>query len=88
MSKTEGFGTLGVVLAFAGGALAGATVAMLFAPVTGEEARKRIKEIAQSGTKRVTRMPKALKSAYSQATDVAKEAFSQAYSQPERTNAT
>jgi gas vesicle protein len=39
----------GVLVAFAIGAIAGAAVALLFAPATGEETRKRLAEKAKEG---------------------------------------
>jgi gas vesicle protein len=39
----------GVLVAFAIGAIAGAAVALLYAPATGEETRKRLAEKAKEG---------------------------------------
>lgn len=39
----------GVLVAFAIGAIAGAAVALLFAPATGEETRKKLAEKAKEG---------------------------------------
>ena len=64
MSDREGIGGFGVFLAFLGGAMAGATVALLVTPATGDEARMKIKDA-------VNRVPKALKSAYVQASEAA-----------------
>jgi gas vesicle protein len=48
MSNNQGSaGT--VLLAFAVGALAGAAVALLYAPATGEETRRRLSEKAKDG---------------------------------------
>lgn len=41
-----------VVVAFALGALAGATVALLYAPASGEETRRRLAEKAREGRER------------------------------------
>jgi len=42
----------GVLVAFAVGAIAGAAVALLFAPATGEETRKKLVEKAKEGRER------------------------------------
>jgi gas vesicle protein len=42
-----------VVAAFAVGAIAGAVVALLFAPASGEETRRKLAEKAREGRKRV-----------------------------------
>jgi len=42
----------GVLVAFAVGAIAGAAVALLFAPATGEETRKKLVEKAKEGRDR------------------------------------
>lgn len=57
----EGFGTLGMVFAFFGGAVAGAAAAMLLAPKNGEETRRQIKTLASSAADRIAKAPEALK---------------------------
>jgi gas vesicle protein len=42
----------GVLVAFAVGAIAGAAVALLFAPATGEETRRKLVEKAREGRER------------------------------------
>ena len=42
----------GVLVAFAVGAIAGAAVALLFAPATGEETRRRLVDKAREGRER------------------------------------
>ena len=79
MTQREGFTGMGIILAFLGGAAAGATAALLLTPKTGEETRRDIRELADKSRKQVTRVPKALREAYSQATEVAKDAFVGAY---------
>lgn len=81
MNERSGFSGFGVFLAFLGGAAAGAAVAMLYAPLTGEEARQKLLDLAENGRDRVQRMPQALKSAYAQATETARDAFVEAYQQ-------
>jgi gas vesicle protein len=51
MSK-EGNTAGAVLMAFALGALAGAAVALLYAPVPGEEARRKLAEKAREGRER------------------------------------
>jgi gas vesicle protein len=46
----------GVLVAFAIGAIAGAAVALLFAPATGEETRKKLAEKAKEGRDRAESM--------------------------------
>lgn len=79
MNERNGFSGLGVFFAFLAGAAAGAATAMLMTPTTGEETRQKLKELANNGRDTVARVPKAIASAYSQATEVAKDAFSEAY---------
>jgi gas vesicle protein len=43
-----------VLLAFALGAVAGAAVALLYAPATGEETRRKLAEKAQEGRRRLS----------------------------------
>jgi gas vesicle protein len=79
MTEKRGLNGFGIFAAFVGGAAAGAAAALLLAPVSGEEARRRIKDMASTSRERVARVPKAIASAYSQASEVAKDAFSEAY---------
>ena len=46
----------GVLVAFAVGAIAGATVALLFAPATGEETRRKLAEKAKEGREKAESM--------------------------------
>jgi gas vesicle protein len=52
MSRDSGTGAGGVVLAFLVGAVAGAAVALLYAPATGRETRERLGERAREGRDR------------------------------------
>jgi len=79
MERQQGFSGFGLFLAFLGGAAAGAGAALLLAPVTGKEARERLMMLASTGRQKVSRVPQALKSAYSQAAEAAKETFSETY---------
>lgn len=79
MDREDGFSGFGLFLAFLGGAAAGAATALLLAPTSGEETRAKLKDYAVNSKKKVQRVPNALKSAYSQAAEVAKDAFGEAY---------
>lgn len=85
MEDRVGYSGFGVFLAFLGGAVAGAAVALLVAPSSGEETREKLLSMANDGKERVTRVPQALKSAYAQASEVARDAFTEAYRQVENT---
>lgn len=49
MSHKESSSTSNVMLAFALGAIAGAVVALLYAPAAGEETRRKLKKKAREG---------------------------------------
>jgi gas vesicle protein len=84
MTDRNGYTGLGIFFAFLGGAAAGAATALLLAPVNGKQARQKLLDIANEGKVKVTSMPKAIASAYSQAAEVAKDAFSEAYKNAEK----
>jgi gas vesicle protein len=52
MANQSGVGAGGVMLAFIAGAVAGAAVALLFAPASGEETREYLNERAREGRDR------------------------------------
>ena len=52
----EGNSTGSVLIAFALGALAGAAVALLYAPASGEETRRRLAEKAREGRDRAEQL--------------------------------
>jgi gas vesicle protein len=54
MSRDSGAGAGSVMLAFLVGAVAGAAVALLYAPATGRETRERLGERAREGRDRAT----------------------------------
>ena len=54
MSRDDGAGAGSVVLAFLVGAVAGAAVALLYAPATGQETREFLGEKAREGRDRAT----------------------------------
>jgi gas vesicle protein len=53
MAKNDNLGGGAVLLAFVAGAVAGAAVALLFAPATGEETRDYIGQRAREGREKV-----------------------------------
>jgi len=53
MAKDDNLGGGAVLLAFVAGAVAGAAVALLFAPATGEETRDYIGQHAREGREKV-----------------------------------
>lgn len=53
MATTNNLGGGAVLLAFVAGAIAGAAVALLFAPATGEETREYIGQRAREGREKV-----------------------------------
>ena len=74
MNESEtgrGVGGLGMMLAFACGALAGIATAMLFAPRSGEETRRRIGEAVDQSKEKVERIGTAAR----EATSAARTAF-------------
>jgi gas vesicle protein len=52
MANTEGTGAGGLLVAFIAGAMAGAAVALLFAPASGEETRDYLGQRAREGRER------------------------------------
>ncbi|HSM91748.1 MAG TPA: YtxH domain-containing protein [Anaeromyxobacteraceae bacterium] len=72
--EKTGFGPIGMVGAFVGGALAGGVAALLLAPRSGRETRKRIGDSVTRQKDRVTRFGSAAREAGS----AAKEAFTEA----------
>ena len=53
MAKNDSIGGGAVLLAFVAGAVAGAAIALLFAPATGEETRDYIGQRAREGREKV-----------------------------------
>jgi gas vesicle protein len=53
MAKNDSLGGGAVLLAFLAGAVAGAAVALLFAPATGEETREYLGQRAREGREKV-----------------------------------
>jgi gas vesicle protein len=67
-------GTSHLLIAFLGGAAAGAAIALLTAPRTGRETRERIGHSLQEGKAKTKQLPGAVKAAGG----AAREAFSEA----------
>ncbi|HEU4385688.1 MAG TPA: YtxH domain-containing protein [Anaeromyxobacteraceae bacterium] len=79
MSEVKaGRGVGSVFLAFLGGAVVGGLAALLLAPKSGEQTRKRIVQIAENGKEKVERVPMAVR----EASHAATEAFEKAMKQP------
>ena len=53
MAKDDGLGAGAVLLAFIAGAMAGAAVALLYAPATGDETREYLGQRAREGRDKV-----------------------------------
>lgn len=70
-NQRDGFHAGHLLLAMMGGAIAGAGVAYLTAPATGEQTRSRMRLMAHDTNMAFQRMPDALR----RATDAAREAF-------------
>ena len=75
----------GVLVAFAVGAITGAAVALLFAPATGEETRRKLSEKAKEGRERAESMAREGREYFSRqrdnltaAVERGREAFDQA----------
>jgi len=73
-NERRGMGGFGVALTFACGALAGAVAALLLAPRSGEETRRRISDAAGRSRDRAGRLGVAAR----EATAAAREAFTDA----------
>ena len=66
-------------LAFLGGAAIGAIAGLLTAPTSGEELRHRVLDTARKRKEEIGRLPGAVKAAYTQAADAARNAFVESY---------
>jgi gas vesicle protein len=67
----SGYGAMGIAFAFLGGALAGAGAALLLAPRSGAETRKRIGDAVQHSGDQVART----RAAAAEAASAARQAF-------------
>jgi gas vesicle protein len=81
MSETVRSLSSGVVL-FLAGAATGAAVALLTAPQSGRDTRRKLKQVTDDLADRAARVPPALQAAYRRATEAGKEAFVQSLEAP------
>ena len=81
MSNNDGFSSGHLLLAFLGGAAAGATIAYLTAPRSGAETRQKIAESLAAKREEIARLPPALRAAYDAATAAAREAYAESLKQ-------
>jgi gas vesicle protein len=75
MSDHSHYSGAHLLIAFLAGAAAGAAVALLTAPAPGREARESVRGWAKDAQGRVERVPRAVRSAYTEAARAAKDAF-------------
>ena len=82
MSETVRSLTSGIVLSFLAGAATGAAVALLTAPQSGRDTRRKLKQVTDDLADQARRVPPALQAAYQRATEAGKEAFIQSFEAP------
>ena len=82
MSERDGYDGTDVVLAFLAGAVTGACVALLSTPQSGSDTRDKLSGWAQEARGRAPRLPRAVRSAWSDAAAAAKQAFVDAWEEP------
>ena len=70
-----------LLLAFVAGGIAGAAVALLAAPQSGNETRDTIRGLARGAQGKAVRVPEALRRAYAEASEAAKKAFSESFAE-------
>ncbi len=73
--STSGSSAGSVLMAFALGALAGAAVALLYAPATGEETRRRIGRKARDGRQTLTAVVERGREAFEQVQALGKDSL-------------
>jgi gas vesicle protein len=73
-----------LLISFLAGAATGAAVALLMAPQSGTESRTMIKGWAHDAQDKAARVPRAVKSAYSEATSAAKKAFADSFAEEQQ----
>jgi gas vesicle protein len=79
-NERTGFTGGQVCLGFLAGAAAGAVTAVLSAPRSGTDTRRRIRDLAEEGRERAQRIPEAL----AEATEAAKQAFTESLAEADR----
>lgn len=84
MSRDEGSAAT-VVLAFLVGAISGAALALMFAPATGDETRKFLKDKAREGRDRAAEAMEKGREVVKEGRDVLSEAFERGREVYERT---
>jgi len=72
----------GLVLSFLFGAATGAAIALLTAPQSGRETRRKLKEFTDDLAERAARVPAAAKAAGREAASTAREAFVRGLEEP------
>ncbi|HEV8700815.1 MAG TPA: YtxH domain-containing protein [Candidatus Polarisedimenticolia bacterium] len=82
MSEIVRNNTGGMVLSFLAGAATGAAVALLTAPQSGRDTRRKLKQVTEDLADRAARVPPALQAAYRRAAEAGKEAFVHTYEEP------
>lgn len=78
MNENNGFTGGQIALAFAGGAAAGAIIALLTAPQSGAKTRADIRDRALASTESMTRLPRAVQGAVGAASDAFTESLAKA----------
>jgi gas vesicle protein len=78
MSEKQGFSLGQITLAFLGGAAAGAAVAVLTTPQSGEQTRQQLGRYARRGKERVEHLPERAQEAMDSASHAARDAFESA----------
>lgn len=81
LRQRQGYSIGQLLLAFAGGAAAGAATAILMAPRSGAETRRRIKERARDKRERIGRIPSQMREAYHSAAGAAQRRFGSSHEQ-------
>lgn len=79
MSEHSHYSGAHLLIAFLAGAATGAAVALLTAPLPGREARESVRDWAKEAQGRVERVPRAVRSAYTEAARAARDAFVEAF---------